>query len=62
MFTNHAHDDDLVHNKEIEVYSSPDFKVGNDLHYKRQNDEYIVHSGWLHSNNLKVGSRSISSI
>ena len=45
MFTNHAHDDDLVHNKEIEVYSSPDFKVGNDLHYKRQNDEYIVHSG-----------------
>ena len=44
MFTNHAHDD-LVHNKEIEVCSSLDFKVGNVLHYKDKVINIFVHSG-----------------
>ena len=46
MFTNHAHDD-LVHNKEIEVCSSSDFKVGNILHYKDKVINTFVQSGWL---------------
>ena len=46
MFTNHAYDD-LVHNKEIEVCSSLDFKVGNILHYKDKVINTFVHSGWL---------------
>ena len=46
MFTNHAYDD-LVHNKEIEVCSSLDFKVGNILHYKDKVINTFVQSGWL---------------